>query len=86
MNKNINKTFEEDVIFLENKVSRHRKMLNNSTKQLNDYLKHCPHTERINKSVYSEGGYDYRSSTIYYSVCKICGDTEETHKEYGGFQ
>ena len=79
-------TFKDDVIFLENKVARHRKLLNNSTKQLQEYLKYCPHTERIAKQVYLEGGYDYRSSTTYYSVCKICGDTRETHIEYGGFQ
>jgi len=72
-------------------IARKQKQLTKMNNVVNNLLilrdKNCPHEELELKERYFSGGYDYCSSTEYWSVCKCCKKTFGKYKEYhGGYE
>lgn len=63
----------------ENIIAKHRE-------ERRALLEQCTHDETVDKSEYSGGGYDYRSQTVTWEQCTLCGYRTNIRTQYGGFQ
>lgn len=84
MTKNATKLMQlvEDRSNLIKSINTQQTSLTKLTKEINNI---CHHPILIDKSSYSEGGYDYRSVSRKWEECTLCGKHFNSKETYGGF-
>ena len=76
----------EELLVLKRKAQDHLIRHQNLLEEIQEQCWH-PEEQIQHKSLYHEGGYDYKAETVYWDECLICGEKmnskTKTHSWYG---
>ena len=66
-------------------IAKNQAVINACHANLAILLKQCTHDERIPMSSYSDGGYGYRSESVIWDRCNLCGHESNIKTRYGSY-